>query len=466
MPHRPFPRAVLAVAALAAACGLAALPASAAGTKVPNGDQIKDKIKVIYNGKVPTNSAVEREKVFIEVERILQKDAKQNVAMKTPEFWVEAAQEGRFATGGERKLGKKKETVSEDMDFGTEGKPRRAKIWYRAGGLLAANKPCPLIVSILPADVDPKAWIDQTWAVAANDDIVKNWVVVAIADSPEFPVTKEPILAIYPFLHIRDRFAVDANRWYLEGVGGVCDAVQTAASRYLPTRLTGLVLRGPEKAVANVNSKLFPTLVVHSKTSDKAAAVAQEYQKIEADAEAIVLDDVNLVKSMTDQVLGWFAKHARRVVPTSYTYTSTITETEGEQWTGSMEIVSPSKRGVPTTVTVKYLRDKGMVDIQCENLDEFVVYMNDELLDLDKPVDVWVNGSPLAEKRVFERSLRPMLSLADSWGEWGRMFPAQYRGVVPTNMTSAAAPGTQDPNAPAPPGGDGKPPVEPPAPPK
>jgi hypothetical protein len=303
---------------------------------------------------------------------------------------------------------------------------------------------------------------------AAYEEQLRPWVIVAIADSDEFPISKDPSVALRPFAEIRERFSTDANRWYLEGVGGACDAVQKAASSdFLSVRLTGLVLRGPATAVTTANSALYSTLVVHGKTSTDGAAAFEAYKKIDEKTNAaIVLDDVLAVNAPNEQVLGWLAQHSRRMSPNSYTYVTTLTDAGGgEPWTGSIHIQSPGKRGVPTKLTVKYLRESNTVDIQCENLGEFYLYMNDELLDLDKEVAVFVNGTQIA-KKGFERDLRTMIEIGDTWGEWGRMFPARFRGVVPTKIVAPTAPPAPDPNAPpSGPQPPDKPPANPPAPP-
>jgi hypothetical protein len=453
----------------------AAGSAAAGGAKVPNGDAIKAKVEKLCNGSVATDDNAGREKVFVEIDKILQKDAKA-LALKAPEFWVDAVQEGRFS-GGPRKAGKKGGPNSEDVDIYTreskEGdKPFKAKLWYWCGALVNPTKPAPLLVAILPEKTDPKAYIETTWA--ANDDVKKNWIVVAIAESAEYPITKDPGVVLRPFAEIRERFNTDANRWYLEAVGTACGPAQVAASQFLAHRLAGMVLRGPATPVTNANTALFPTCVVRGKTDAPGGAVFAAYQKIDpAMNSEIAIDDVNTLTAMNDQVIAWIAAHPKRVMPTNYTFTTTITETDGENWTGSLNIVSPGKRGQPTKVTVKYIREDpatklpNTVDIQCENLGEFQLYMNDELLDLDKEVAVFVNGQQLA-KKTFERDLRTMFMIADTFGEWGRMFPAKYRGVVPNKIVAPPAPpANPDPNAPKPPGENPPaPPAPPPAPPK
>ena len=471
MSNRIGLRTSLGLALVGATALWAAGSASAGGAKVPNGDAIKSKVEKLYNGAIPPDDNAGREKAFVEIDKILQKDAKNNLALKAPDFWADAIQEGRFA-GGTRHTGKLKVTTSEDIEIVTrdakpEDKPMKAKMWYRAGALVNPTKPAPLLVAILDKD-DPKAYIDATWA--ANDDIAKNWVVVAMVESPEFPVSKYPSVILLPFAEIRDRFNTDANRWYLEGVGKACGPVQTAASQVLANRLAGLILRGPTAPVTSANTALYPTVIVHGKTAADGAAVFAAYQKIDPTANAeVVLDDVNTLTALNDQVIAWIAAHPKRLLPPSYTFVTTITDTDGENWTGSINIVSPGKRGQPTKVTVKYIREDPVtklpntVDIQCENLGEFWLYMNDDLLDLDKEVAVFVNGTQLA-KKVFDRDLRSMFTIADTYGEWGRMFPARFRGVVPTKIVAPVAPPAPDPNAPKAPG-DNPPPANPPAPP-
>jgi hypothetical protein len=278
-----------------------------------------------------------------------------------------------------------------------------------------------------------------------------------------------------PFAEMKEKYNIDANRWYLEAVGSTCEGVQAAATSMGSTRLAGLVLRGPTKAVTSPNSALVPTLVVHAATSAEGKAVAEAYKKIDdKNNAAIEVPDPAAVSGPNDQVVAWCDQH-KRSVPSSYTFVTTMTETSGENWTSTMEIVVPGKYGEPTKVGVKYLRDSNTVDITCENLGEFHVYMNDDLLDLDKEVTIVVNGTQLA-KKTFPRDHRAMLKLAIDYCELGRYFPACYRGVVPKIVAPPAPPpppvnppgGNPPPPTPPanPPGGDKKDGGTPPAPPK
>ena len=435
--------------------------ALAGGAKVENGEKIKKAVERLYDGEISGENAAERERVFVDVEKIMQKD-KKSTALKAQDFWVEAMQEGRFANG-KRKLGKTKEFDSFDVDVtGVDEKTTKAKVWYRAGFKVSGSKPCPLLVTIVEKGTDPKQYLKDTWAPNDNDEIAKDWVVAAIADGDEFPLTKDTSVIGYPFVQIRERFNTDANRTYMEGVGVACDGVQRAASQtIMANRLAGLVLRGPTKPFVTLNTALYPTVVVHSKTSKEGALVFESYKQIDlANNEEFIVEDVPSVIAPSTQVIDWFGRHGSRALPTSSTWITTITDTTGENWTGCLNIDIPQKRGTPTKVTTKYLREANTVDIQCDNMSECTLFMNDDLLDLDKEVAIFVNGVQNQKKR-FERDLRKLFEIADTYSEWGRAFTAHARIVVPAKIVAPPAPPPAAPDPKAP--GGGAAPVNPPA---
>ena len=97
------PRKSFCLAALAALAAFSAGElASAAETKVPKGDDIKKKLQDLYNGVVAPDNSTGRANVLVEVGKILDKD-KNNVALKSPDFWTEAIQEGRFSEPAKKK---------------------------------------------------------------------------------------------------------------------------------------------------------------------------------------------------------------------------------------------------------------------------------------------------------------------------------------------------------------------------
>jgi hypothetical protein len=431
-----------ALAAVAAVC--AGSLARAADTKVPKGDEIKKLLQSLYNGEVSPEKPTERAGVLVEVGKILDKD-KQNVALKNADFWTDAIQEGRFQ-GGKKKLGTKQKVTADEMEvILRDGKTVKSKMWYRAGAMVSGSKPAPLIVTVLDKDTDPQNWLATAWG-DAKTEYGKEWVLVAVVDGDTFPCSKDSRVIVSPFKRIVEHFNIDSNRWFIEGVGAAAEGVQRSATEFMSSRMAGLILRSPAKAVLNECSTLYPTLVVRGQTSEPAKAVFEAYKKVDEKNNAeVVVADLPSVNLPNEQIAAWMTQHGRRTTPALWPWVTTFTDTDGEPWTGCVAIGAPGKRGEKTKLTVKYVRDTNSIDVQCENLGEFYVYMNDDLLDLDKEVSVFVN-SELNTKKKVERSLNVAIDTADSNEEYGRIFTASLRCVVKTKIAAAPAPG--DPNAP------------------
>ena len=78
-----------------------------------------------------------------------------------------------------------------------------------------------------------------------------------------------------------------------------------------------------------------------------------------------------------------------------------------------------------------YDRETNSVNLTGDNLGEFIVYLNDNLLDMDAPISVVVNDEVLITRK-FERQVRTMFRIADTYGEYGRIFTDEYRGFAPS----------------------------------
>jgi hypothetical protein len=174
--------------------------------------------------------------------------------------------------------------------------------------------------------------------------------------------------------------------------------------------------------------------------AEKAKAVAEAYAKVSAERNALVTaPDVASLQGACAPVADWLRAHTGRTVPSSYKFVTVFSTdgTQGEPWPGTLYIRTPGVRGQPTTVEVSYLRDSNTVNINCTNLGEFEVFMNDDLLDLDKEVGIFVNGVPV-KKDTFERRAENMFKIADDLREYGRFFPCSHVATVPAPQPTPA----------------------------
>ncbi len=317
-----------------------------------------------------------------------------------------------------------------DVDY-ADGSPGKVPIVFHGGLAYSPKRAHPLLVCVVAGDQNAKTYLESNWL--AHEVIKRGWIVAAVKESGKFPISGQPWLIAHAFTHLRERFNVHPNRFYMEAEGAVCETIQSVAGNAIPDRLAALVLRKPTKAVTSDNTNLYTTVVVHEGDDD---ATAEAYAELTEGNKAFKDGET----AMAD-VASWLDAHPGRATPTEYSFT-TATSEDGiaSQWTGTMLIVSPQKRGDDITMSVKYDRDAGVVDINATNLGEFTLYLNDDLMDLDNPVSIQVNAEVVATRK-FERSIRDMFETADTFGEYGRVFMADYRGFAPAPPAEADADG-------------------------
>ncbi len=415
--------------ALTVAGALAAGLASGAGMAFAAGkvsgsvkSAVQKAVASLVGGDIDASQTQDREVLFNQLDKTLGKKDKKGTAIRSPEFWVETITSEYFS-GKSRKSAAHKKVVTEDMQVVyADASSGTVPVVFHGALAYTSKKPHPLLMCVVASDQDAKAYLETNWLV--HEAIKKNWIVAAVNESDKFPIAKQPWLAAHAFTHLRERFNVHPNQFYMEAEGATCETIQDIAANAMPDRIAGLVLRKPTKAITSGNSKLYTAVVLHEGDAD---ATAKAYTDLNADGnKAIAVGDT----AMAD-VAAWLMAHPGRTLPTEYAFTTTTNE-DGitSPWTGTMLIVSPQKRGDDITMNVKYDRDAGVVDITATNLGEFTLYMNDDLMDLDNPVSIQVNGEIVATRK-FERSIRDMFETADTFGEYGRVFMADYRGFAP-----------------------------------
>jgi hypothetical protein len=397
--------------------------------KIPSSvkSKVAKAVAELVNGEVAPDDTNQREQIFVEIDKNLAKD-KKNAALKTPDFWVESIQSGFFSSSKGHKSARAKQIVEDKMavQYADES-VGEVPIFFRGGNAYQAKNSHTLVVTVLPKGTDAKAWLTENWA--ANEVAAKDWIVAAVVISDKMPLDDQPFLLAHAFGHMMFSFNTNANKWYLEGVGDACAAAQKAACENMPDRLAGLILRNPSSAVTNANSKMFSTYVIDE---GAAADVGKAYSEMDAERNVVAAAGETAVADLVT----WIGAHEGRTLPASYDFVTATNEKRiVAPWTGSVFLVSPAKRGETTEFKVTYDMDANSVDLSGSNLGEFVVYMNDDLLDLDKPVKVTCNGSELVVKQ-FERNLKAIFETADTFGEYGRVFTAEFRGFAPTEVAS------------------------------
>lgn len=447
----------LSAAAVVVSVAAFSEPARAADAKPAKAKEIQALLKKMYGDIKPFEGedAAETNKILGEIQKLIDsnKDAKAN-PLKFQSVWVDGIAEARFGGKAGRKAASTKTNLKlEAPARGTDGKDVKIPYAAYAGAKVAAKVASPLILTILPKGADPTAHI-EAWK-SLEEVKTGDWILAAVAESDVVDFQKQPIYAAQLYFDLREKLNFDPNQVYMEGVGAACNSAQYLSDQYFADRIAGLVLRNPQEPRVGTNQCMFPMAIVYGpEGNEKAKAVHEAYKTAFADrAAAIQTDTVEQVTGGSPTAFAWLSagRATGRKLPDSYQWQTTMTDQVGAPLTGNFWIERPVTRGQPTKLKVSFTKATNVVNIEAENLDEFRVLMNDEFLDLDKPVSIFVNGSQVVSKQ-FERRLKDGLEWGVNVGEFGRFFPAYYQGLAPKVVPAAAEkkPDEKQPDAPNP----------------
>lgn len=166
---------------------------------------------------------------------------------------------------------------------------------------------------------------------------------------------------------------------------------------------------------ATTDGGILKSQLENAKTSAGVEIEFKTLAALEAGKERAALGSqkVDPVADANRDILTWFAGRARRPFPESITY---ITDDLGQYKRAAWFVIdrgdADKDAGLSVVVEATIDRAANAVRIKSTNLQSCRVYLNDRLLDLDKPVKIFVNDKELLETKV-ERSMDYMLNYAN-----------------------------------------------------
>jgi hypothetical protein len=218
---------------------------------------------------------------------------------------------------------------------------------------------------------------------------------------------------------IQKEFPVDCNRRFLAGSGKGFAAVEGTATSY-PYVFAGVIGIGDVSVAdpANLeNFRTLPTLLLKGGEGAKAieAKVGElGYANCRVEAEGGVA-----------QALEWMGKNPRNSYPAQVTFAPKIDNALTVHWLSLLGLQSAEK----PRIEAKADRASNTITIDAQKIAEVVIYLNDELVDLDKPVRFVINGT--THERTVERNPTEMIKNQYNIGDWGRVFSAFVALGVP-----------------------------------
>ena len=255
----------------------------------------------------------------------------------------------------------------------------------------------PLIVTVIDKEADPKKVLP-----AAYGDLLQSHIIVALSEDQ----VKGAHNFFFAMAWAALTHLVDRDRVVIDGIGRGAKWIDDAAPE-LALQLQGAVFRSPAKTSAVVaNLSHIPCWAFQRMpATDATVAAVEGIRKASAKPEVRDIpgepDDAAL-----KAVQAWIAALPKRTIGDQtrpFSFTSARLRGLG-QWAYWIALTEAAEEG-PVSITMDRKPAENAIDITARNLGAATLLLNDEILDLDRPVKVRVNGIVVAET-VPTRSLR------------------------------------------------------------
>lgn len=240
----------------------------------------------------------------------------------------------------------------------------------------------------------------------------------------------------------------DHNRLYLDGYGTGGTSAWKIASGFA-SLFAGVVIRGamPPEGTRFEDFKHTPFLLYgladQEMDTKKVDEVAAKMKAAGVDVTVVKIEDFKPLrekvafKDTPKEVIAFFEK-TRNPYPTTIDWSIKETHTRTAFYVKSLneiedETLPEKKRGQAPNFQVSVDRSKNRITITSHRIEKFRIYLNDAIVDLDKPVTVEVN-----KKVVYNGKLEASRdSLIDNWEVFGdnwASYPADLEVEVPAEI--------------------------------
>lgn len=233
--------------------------------------------------------------------------------------------------------------------------------------------------------------------------------------------------------------SVDRSRVFLDCGRGACGFGLRFATLF-PDRFAGVVLRAPTAVDALRLGSLRHVPVLLLRTADSALVVDALFARLQKDAPgmATVLEanDAYPHPAMAAAIGEWLGKQRRSMVPMQVTIEPNTDDNNRAYWV-DIEAGNTIAAGLADRVPRVDLprieavadRSTNTITVTCTGVERFALQLNDQLLDLDQPFVVVVNGREFREKRT--RSFQQLRDGLVGRSDWEYLFPVAFSTSVP-----------------------------------
>jgi hypothetical protein len=275
----------------------------------------------------------------------------------------------------------------------------------------------PLVLWVLPSGTVPRNWLTEASGASPLAE-THTFAAVALPKPGEGDDTYATKAVMTALRGAHTVFRTDHNRILLAAEGSACSDALEIANRF-PHRFAALAFVKPEGAPPESrNLGGVPVYV---------AGNAEEWSKALGESKAVVVSG----ESDAGKLAEWAGAQKRTPYPTAIQFYPSHNSSRQSYWVriapewtmGADDKIDldPAKR---PTVDVKVDREKNRITAQVSRVEKIEFLLNDQIVDLEKPIAIEVNGKVTEVKKG--RDLAFLVDQFERSGDRGCVFCASF----------------------------------------
>ncbi|MCA8943992.1 MAG: hypothetical protein KDB80_15620, partial [Planctomycetes bacterium] len=223
----------------------------------------------------------------------------------------------------------------------------------------------------------------------------------------------------------RDRFVLDCAK------GSSVFGLRVAT--YYPARFAGLILRDPQDAGLRYESLVgLPILLIQtSETKAFCEQLSETLKKYDSPVEILEAEDEHPFPAAKEKIAEWVSGLRRNLFRDRVVIAPNHDLYRKGFWIqiGTAEPLASVSREDRPFLDAKVVREENKIVVDTKSIENFVMLLNDDIVDLDKEITLVVNG--IAEKRLRGRSFSLLQNQVLKRFDPGSIFTAEWPVTVP-----------------------------------
>ncbi len=242
------------------------------------------------------------------------------------------------------------------------------------------------------------------------------------------------ILMWATFSEVMRTFNVERSRVFLDCGRGACGFGLRFVTMF-PDRFAGVVLRAPTEVDDLRLGSLLGMPVLLLKTAATAGVVDALQKRLEdqspGSTKVLEAADEYPHRESTAAIEAWLAERRRVMVPKRVVIEPNHDRHNRAYWVDidTAELLATAAPDKKPRIEAEADRAANRITVKTVGVERFTLFLNDDLVDLDKEFTVVINDKAITEKKT--RNVRDLRERVISRNDWECLFPASFTATVP-----------------------------------